>query len=143
MSSARGAPGLHVGACHPGYNSVVPEVAVGPSSQFPPGTVRRVVVTTNPETTLPLLVVTAADGSRGACSAVCPHEDVELWPEDVELPDAPATSPSRVHCSGHGYEFELEHGACRPDARLRLAIYEVREQDGWVLVRWPARNTGG
>ena len=46
-------------------------------------------------------------------------------------------SSDEIHlvCPWHGYEYNLETGACAPDPALRLTAYPVIERDGGIYVR--------
>ncbi|MGH7910891.1 MAG: Rieske (2Fe-2S) protein [Candidatus Dormibacteraceae bacterium] len=41
----------------------------------------------------------------------------------------------RIACPWHGWEYDLETGACTADARFRLRRFEVSVRDGDVYVR--------
>ncbi|MGH3013703.1 MAG: Rieske (2Fe-2S) protein, partial [Gaiellaceae bacterium] len=38
-------------------------------------------------------------------------------------------------CPWHGWEFDLETGACLDEPSLRAAVYPARVEDGRVLIR--------
>ena len=74
-------------------------------------------------------VFNAGAGRFYATSPLCPHQDgplAEGWIEsDV------------IVCPWHGWDFELESGRCRVDARLAIAVYDVRVREGAVEVNLP------
>jgi nitrite reductase/ring-hydroxylating ferredoxin subunit len=71
----------------------------------------------------------------------CPHHGAPLC-EGIVRPRLAGTPGSYrldgsavLHCPWHGWQFELESGRCREDARMRVAVYEVRIDAGRVLVQ--------
>jgi nitrite reductase/ring-hydroxylating ferredoxin subunit len=71
----------------------------------------------------------------------CPHHGAPLC-EGVVRPRLAGTPGSYrldgsavLHCPWHGWQFELESGRCPEDARMRVAVYEVRIDAGRVLVQ--------
>ncbi len=63
------------------------------------------------------ILVTNIDGRFLATTSMCPHEDVSLL--------RAKRKGTRIFCPGHGYEFDLDHGACKHDPRLTLRCYRV------------------
>ena len=71
----------------------------------------------------------------------CPHQGGPLCLGTVT--DRAVGTPGRydvdgravLRCPWHGWEFDLETGVCRDDPALRVAVYEVRVEDGRVLVK--------
>jgi nitrite reductase/ring-hydroxylating ferredoxin subunit len=80
--------------------------------------------------------VVAPDGRRFAVfpaedgfhvvDALCPHNGGPLVEGRVR--------EGRVHCPWHWYAFDLDTGACRTAAQVRLGVHPVVERDG----RWYA-----
>lgn len=75
--------------------------------------------------TIPILV-TNIDGRFLATTSMCPHEDVSLL--------SAKRKGTRIFCPGHGYEFDLEQGACKHDPQLTLRCYRVTVIDGALFV---------
>ena len=81
------------------------------------------------------------DGAARAFRNRCPHHGAPLCEGTVRprLGGAPGSyrleGSSVLHCPWHGWQFELDSGRCPEDARMRVAVYEARIQDGRVLVR--------
>ncbi len=65
---------------------------------------------------IPILIANI-EGRYLATSSMCPHEDVSLLPGK--------RVGSRIICPGHGYQFDLETGACAHDGQLKLKRYRV------------------
>lgn len=80
---------------------------------------------------VPVLVV-HQQGRYHAAAGVCPHEEVVAL-EDGKL------RPGQVVCHAHGYCFELESGRCKPDEKLRLAVFEVElvGEEIWIQLFSP------
>jgi nitrite reductase/ring-hydroxylating ferredoxin subunit len=85
-----------------------------------------------------------ADPVTGDVHAVrnrCPHHGAPLCRGTLRtrLEGAPggyALGDRRVlACPWHGWEFDLASGRCIDDARMRVATYPVRVDDGRVLVQ--------
>lgn len=83
------------------------------------------------------------DPATGRLHAVrnrCPHHGAPLARGTVVerhagRPGEYALAGRRVlHCPWHGWEFELDSGACADDSRLRVAVYPVRVDGDRVLV---------
>ena len=70
----------------------------------------------------------------------CPHHGAPLCLGRVVerasgTPGRYALKGERVlRCPWHGWEFDLDTGACRDEPSLRAAVYPVRVADGRVLV---------
>ena len=78
-----------------------------------------------PGVSVPILIANI-DGRILAASSMCPHEDVSLL--------GGKRKHTRVICPGHGYQFDLETGACSHDPTLRLPCYRVTLTNGDVFV---------
>jgi nitrite reductase/ring-hydroxylating ferredoxin subunit len=71
----------------------------------------------------------------------CPHSGAPLCLGTVVdratgAPGAYELSGRTVlRCPWHGWEYDLETGACLDDDRMRAAVYAVRVENGRVLVR--------
>jgi nitrite reductase (NADH) small subunit len=72
----------------------------------------------------------------------CPHSGARLCLGTVEtrIEGDPGghyrlVDRSVVVCPWHGWEFDAETGVCPEDDGMRVAVYEVRVEDGRVLVR--------
>jgi 3-phenylpropionate/trans-cinnamate dioxygenase ferredoxin subunit len=71
----------------------------------------------------------------------CPHQGGPLCRGAVH--ERATGTPGRyalaghsvLHCPWHGWEFDLESGACLDDPAMRVAVYPVRVEDGRVLVQ--------
>jgi nitrite reductase/ring-hydroxylating ferredoxin subunit len=74
---------------------------------------------------IPVLVANLG-GRLLAASGMCPHEDVELIDGSFD--------GRSIVCPGHGYEFDLETGACSHDDSLCLPTYRVTVEGGEVFV---------
>ncbi|MBT8491698.1 MAG: Rieske (2Fe-2S) protein [Deltaproteobacteria bacterium] len=74
---------------------------------------------------VPVLVVRRGSEWR-ATSGICPHEVVHLRKGSLD--------GNTVICPGHGYRFDLDSGACTPDRRLRLPVYQATVEDGEVWI---------
>jgi nitrite reductase/ring-hydroxylating ferredoxin subunit len=78
------------------------------------------------------ITVAVFNGGGGrfyATSPVCPHEDGPLSDGWVEA--------GAVVCPWHGFDFDLETGACRVDDGLAVSVYPVRVAGGVVEVDLP------
>jgi nitrite reductase/ring-hydroxylating ferredoxin subunit len=86
-------------------------------------------------------VVRGSDGELYGLRNRCPHHGAPLCRgtpvERLEgAPGEYAVSGRAVlRCPWHGWEFDLASGRCLVDDALRAATYEVRVEDGRVLVR--------
>jgi 3-phenylpropionate/trans-cinnamate dioxygenase ferredoxin subunit len=108
-------------------------VAAIPKQELAPGTWKVITVRRRE------IVVVNADGEVFAIFNRCPHQQAML--SKGRLTGAPAAGGPvgeltyepglRVlRCPWHHYEFDLRTGRCLADpARLRVATYEVREED--------------
>jgi len=83
------------------------------------------------------------DRETGAARAFrnrCPHHGAPLCEGVVRprLGGAPGrytlAGSAVLHCPWHGWQFDLDTGRCPEDARMRVAVYEARIDDGRVLV---------
>ena len=75
--------------------------------------------------TVPVMIANV-DGRFLAASSMCPHEDVSLLDGKHK--------GLKVVCPGHGYQFNLETGACSHDPGLPLTRYRVTEIAGELYV---------
>jgi nitrite reductase/ring-hydroxylating ferredoxin subunit len=81
-----------------------------------------------------------ADGSLHGLRNRCPHHGGPLCLGHVGRriegrPGVYALGGRRVlRCPWHGWEFDLETGACLDDPALRAAVYPVKVEGGRVLV---------
>jgi nitrite reductase (NADH) small subunit len=81
------------------------------------------------------------DGSLQGLRNRCPHHGGPLCLGTVR--ERVTGSPGRyelagrrvLRCPWHGWEFDLETGVCVDEPSLRVAIYDVRIEDGRVYVR--------
>ena len=84
-------------------------------------------------------VVLGPDGPRGLRNR-CPHHGAPLCLGTVR--ERLAGSPGRyertdravLRCPWHGWEFDLDSGACLDEPSLRVAVYPARVEAGRVLV---------
>lgn len=79
---------------------------------------------------VPVLVANLGDRLI-ATSGMCPHEDVELIDGSFD--------GESIVCPGHGYQFDLETGACSHDDALCLPRYTVSVEAGEVFVTLGSR----
>jgi nitrite reductase/ring-hydroxylating ferredoxin subunit len=86
-------------------------------------------------------VVAGPDGTLRGIRNRCPHhggplslgrvgERVEGEPGVYAL-----TGRSSLRCPWHGWEFDLETGACLDEPTLRAAVYPVRVEGGRILIQ--------
>ena len=86
-------------------------------------------------------VVLGPDGVPRGVRNRCPHHGAPLCLGRVEerIGGEPGryalTGRAVLRCPWHGWEFDLETGACVDDPSLRVAVYPARIDDGRVLVR--------
>lgn len=87
-------------------------------------------------------VLLGPGGEPRALRNRCPHHGAPLClGEVIERLDGPApgryTAAGRsvLRCPWHGWEFDLESGACLGEPSLRAAIYPSRVEGGRVLVQ--------
>jgi nitrite reductase/ring-hydroxylating ferredoxin subunit len=72
----------------------------------------------------------------------CPHHRAPLVCGVVGSTNVPSAAgsyrrsdePSTLKCPWHQYEFDLETGRCLASARLRVAVYEIREEGDEIAV---------
>lgn len=87
------------------------------------------------------VVVDVVDGSLHGVRNRCPHHGGPLCLGSVRErmegdPGVYALAGRRVlRCPWHGWEFDLETGACLDEPSLRAAVYPVRVEGGRVLVQ--------
>jgi nitrite reductase/ring-hydroxylating ferredoxin subunit len=86
-------------------------------------------------------VVRGSDGELYALRNRCPHHGAPLClgtPAE-RVAGRPgryaATGRAVLRCPWHGWEFDLDTGRCIDEPSLRAARYEVRVEDGRVLVQ--------
>ncbi|MDQ3994482.1 MAG: Rieske (2Fe-2S) protein [Actinomycetota bacterium] len=71
----------------------------------------------------------------------CPHQGGPLCRGMIceRIGGAPGTYELQrqtvLRCPWHGWEFDVESGICREDARMRVAVYPVKIDNGRVLVK--------
>lgn len=70
------------------------------------------------------------DGRLAAFDARCPHMHADLT--EGLLHDG------GVACPHHLWHFDLASGECTMVPGYRIDVFEVREEDGWVVLRAPA-----
>jgi len=71
----------------------------------------------------------------------CPHQGVELCRGSMRYRES-STRPGTYHvsdqvvirCPQHGWEFDVRTGLSPDDPQLRVAVYEVRAEDGRILL---------
>jgi nitrite reductase (NADH) small subunit len=86
------------------------------------------------------VMVDATTGAPRAFRNRCPHRGAPLCRGTVRrrLAGTPGTyelsGDSMVHCPWHGWQFDLATGRCPDDPHIRVAVYNVRIEDGRVLV---------
>lgn len=86
-------------------------------------------------------VVRGSDGRLHGLRNRCPHHGAPLCLGTAveRLAGEPgryaATGRMVLRCPWHGWEFDLETGRCVDEPSLRAAVYEVKVEDGRVLVR--------
>lgn len=96
-------------------------VKVGRVEDVPPG--RGATVKLKDGTELALFNV---NGTFRAIENFCPHKGYPL--ADSHL------YGNIVECSLHGWRFDVATGACFTKAECGLATYDVRIEDGWILI---------
>ena len=80
---------------------------------------------------VPVCVIRARDGYH-AISDICTHEDYSLADGEVELDEC------EIECWKHGSMFSFVTGAPSTLPATRpVAVYEVTEEDGCVMVELP------
>jgi nitrite reductase (NADH) small subunit len=86
-------------------------------------------------------VVAGPDGVLHGIRNRCPHHGGPLCLGTVRErvkggPGVYELAGRRVlRCPWHGWEFDLETGACLDEPSLRAAVYPARVKDGRVLIR--------
>lgn len=86
-------------------------------------------------------VLLDADGTPRGIRNRCPHHGGPLCLGNVSErvegePGVYGLAGTRVlRCPWHGWEFDLETGACLDEPSLRAAVYPARVEAGRVLVR--------
>lgn len=85
-------------------------------------------------------VVRGDGGTLYALRNRCPHHGAplclgEVLPRAVGAPGTYATDGPVLRCPWHGWEFDPETGACLVEATMRVAVYDVKVEDGRVLVQ--------
>ena len=85
-------------------------------------------------------VLRAGDGGLVAVRNRCPHHGAPLGRGQLveRLDGGPGryalSGRTVLRCPWHGWEFDLESGACLVDETIRAAVYPVRVERGRVLV---------
>jgi nitrite reductase (NADH) small subunit len=84
--------------------------------------------------------VLSVEGRLRALRNRCPHHGGPLCLGTVREREAGVPGRYEVgtrkvlRCPWHGWEFDLESGRCLDDATARVAVYDVRVENGRVLV---------
>lgn len=73
------------------------------------------------------IAVFNASGKFFASSPVCPHEDGPLGDGTLE--------GDAVICPWHGFDFDLNTGACLVDPELKVLVYPTKVEGGNILVQ--------
>jgi toluene monooxygenase system ferredoxin subunit len=97
-------------------------VAAGPRAGIADGDRREVSLADGR-----FVLLVGAAGRVFACAADCPHQDSPLC-------DAPVEG-TVLTCPLHFWQWDLVDGAPLGIAELPLPVFEVREEDGEILVR--------
>lgn len=66
-------------------------------------------------------------GAYYATSDMCPHRGASLAEGFLDR--------GKVFCPWHCFDFDLKTGACEMVPSLRIRVYEVKVEEGEVLVR--------
>jgi nitrite reductase/ring-hydroxylating ferredoxin subunit len=77
---------------------------------------------------LPIWVFRVNDGFRGV-QELCPHDQRSL--ENARI----VGNATMVRCAFHNYTFELTNGSGVNCPGFRIAVYEIKEEDGTLLAR--------
>jgi len=98
-------------------------VRVGPVEAFPENTCRVVTLDSGE----PVLVINL-EGDLHALEGRCPGGH--------EFANAPVVESegTRVLCPSHGWEIDLQHGICLADPECVLKVYDVRVENGELLI---------
>jgi NAD(P)H-dependent nitrite reductase small subunit len=75
------------------------------------------------------IAVFRVDGVYRAIDNLCPHASAPLCDGLV--------GDGKVACFLHGWEFDLQTGACDVGAQWSVETYPVREVDGRLQIDWP------
>lgn len=73
------------------------------------------------------IAVANVDGQFKACSNTCPHADGPLGEGTL--------SGNILTCPYHGWEFDLDTGACLTNASVKVPLHEVRVVQDAVCVK--------
>jgi nitrite reductase/ring-hydroxylating ferredoxin subunit len=73
------------------------------------------------------IAVANVDGNFKACSNTCPHADGPLGEGTL--------SGNILTCPYHGWEFDLDTGACLTNASVKVPLHEVRVVQDAVCVK--------
>jgi nitrite reductase/ring-hydroxylating ferredoxin subunit len=114
----------------------MPDIAVGPLSELPPGE-RKFFAYKSSE-----VAVFNLDGKLIAVRSHCPHHGAPICRGLVGgtiVGDDPARLEYQkqgkvLACPWHHWQFDLESGACLTNPRQRLKRYPVSVHDGEVIV---------
>ena len=71
-------------------------------------------------------------GDIHAVQNTCPHAGGSLADGSLD--------GTMVRCPRHNWGFDVASGACVTDPRYKLLRFEVRIEDGWVLVGIPEED---
>lgn len=77
---------------------------------------------------VPIWVFRVADGFRGV-QEFCPHEQRSLGAARI------VGEATMVRCAYHNYTFKLADGRGVNCPGFRIAVYDVKEEDGRLFVR--------
>lgn len=97
-------------------------IAVGAAGEFPPGTVRRLVVRD-----VPIAVFHTESGIR-AVGDVCPHMGASL--SEGVVRDA-----CLVECPAHTLRFSLTTGACVDNHPYAVRVFATRIEENGLYIR--------
>ena len=95
----------------------------------PTGEAREIVVGDK------VLCLANVDGGISAMDNICPHRGGPLGQGMIE--------GSKVICPWHAWAFDLRTGVCRADSSLRIRSYDVKVDDGIVLVDLESHRSRG
>lgn len=101
----------------------MPFVKVGPLATLAPESVREALIGDTP------YAICHVGGEVRALSGVCPHRGGPLGQGQIH--------DGRVVCPYHLWEFDCRTGEYDYDPSQRVATFEVRVEDGEILLRLP------
>lgn len=116
----------------------------GPAEALKPGQMHHRVIAGEP-----VLIGRAGDGSAFAIRNICPHRGI-LLTEGRMITGA--TTPSRVECPYHGWQFGTDGGCLHIPSlvegqeldpeRIRVRSFPLEEQDGNLWIYMAAKDNG-